>query len=352
MALVERWNRTIQQMLKAFINDNRDDWDDHLSYLCMAYREQYQLIAPKEIRDKILFQLHNTRTGGHLGVKRTFMKIRQRFFWPRCKSDVERWCKQCNSCAQIKPGPGYRAKLHQVPVRNKLDRVAIDILGELPETENGNNYILVMTDYFTKWTHAMALPDQTAQTVADRLMIEFCSVFGMPVYLHSDQGRNFESNLFKQICKLLGIEKTRSSPYRSQSDGMVERWNRTIQQMLKAFINDNRDDWDDHLSYLCMAYRATPHESTGCSPNLMMFGQENSLPVDIMAGFPPKCKPNTDWPIEYIEWLRTSLHDVYQYAQKQLVATAKRQKHDYDLRSKSIKYEIGSYVWPGIPILP
>ena len=88
--------------------------------------------------------------------------------------------------------------------------------------------------------------------------------------------------------------------------------------MLKAFINDNRDDWDDHLPYLCMAYRATPHESTGCSPNLMMFGQENSLPVDIMAGFSPKCKPNTDCPIEYIEWLRTSLHDVYQYAQKQL----------------------------------
>ena len=166
--------------------------------------------------------------------------------------------------------------------------MAIDILGELPETENGNKYIVVISDYFTKWTHAIALPDQTAQTIADRLMVEFFSVFGMPQYLHTDQGRQFESNLFQEVCKLLGIEKTRTSPYRPQSDGMVERWNRTIQQMLKSFINDNRNDWDDHLPYLCMAYRATPHESTGCSPNLMMFGQENNLPIDVMAGFSPK----------------------------------------------------------------
>ena len=312
-------------------------------------REQLQLITPKLVRDKILYQLHSARAGGHLGVKRTLMKIRQRFFWPRCKRDVERWCQQCDACARVKPGPGYRAKLHQVPVRNKLDRVAIDILGELPETEQGNKYIVVISDYFTKWTHAIALPDQTAQTIADRLMNEFFSVFGMPKYLHTDQGRQFEANLFQEVCQLLGIEKTRTSPYRPQSDGMVERWNRTIQQMLKSFINENRDDWDDHLPYLCMAYRATPHESTGCSPNLMMFGQENNLPIDVMAGVPPKSKPDIECPSEYVEWLRTTLRDVYQYAQGQLKANAKRQKHYYDIRAKPNNYPVGTYVWRWYP---
>ena len=236
-----------------------------------------------------------------------------------------------------------------MPVKNKLDRVAIDILGEPPETDNGNKYILVVTDYYTKWTHAMALPNQLAQTVADKLLNEFITIFGTPKFLHSDQGRNFESNLFQQMCKLLGIEKTRTTPFHAQSDGQVERFNRTLQQMLKAFVNKNRDDWDDHLPYLCMAYRATVHESTGCTPNLMMFGQENNMPVDIQVGHPPKSKPDIQCPVEYVEWLRESLSKVYQYADEQLQQNAKRQKHYYDIRSKPHTYKVGEFVWRWYP---
>ena len=144
-------------------------------------------------------------------------------------------------------------------------------MGELPETSNGNKYVLVLCDYFTKWTQAFALKDQTAYTVADTLMTQCFNLFGLPEVIHSDQGRNFESGLFKELCQLLDIEKTRTTPYHPQSDGMVERFNRTCQQMLKAFINENRDD---HLPYLMMAYRSSPHESTGLSPNMMMFGKK------------------------------------------------------------------------------
>ena len=309
----------------------------------------FQLVAPTEIREEILKSLHNNITAGHLGTKRTLKNIRHRFFWPRCKDDVNRWCLQCTTCAQIKPGPGYRAKLTQFPVRHKLDRIALDILGELPETENGNKYVLVVSDYYTKWTHAMAMPDQTAQTVADKLAVEFIAYLGTPKTIHTDQGRNFESKLFASVCDLLGIEKTRTTPYHAQSDGQVERWNRTIQQMLKAFVNDNRDDWDDHLPYLCMAYRATPHESTGCSPNLMMFGEENNMPIDVMVGGPPTTELDTPCPIEYVEWLRGSLKNAYAYANKQLGVNAKRQKQYYDLKAKPHTYHEGSLVWRWYP---
>ena len=311
--------------------------------------ERYQFVAPQLLRAKLLTEFHDSRTAGHLGVKRTLMKLRQRVFWPKCKSDVQRWCLECRVCAQIKPGPGFRAKLHQIPVRNKLDRIAIDILGELPETDNGNKYIVVVSDYFTKWTHAMAIPDQVAQTVADKIMIEFIAVFGVPTQLHTDQGRNFESHLFKQVCDLLGIHKTRTTPFHAQSDGQVERWNRTIQQMLKGFVNQNRDDWDEHLPYLCMAYRATPHECTGCTPNLMMFGQENNMALDVMMGPPPKAKPDVACPVEYVEWLRQTLNGVYQYASDQLDRNAKRQKNYYDKKSKPTQYKVGSYVWRWYP---
>ena len=119
------------------------------------------------------------------------MKLRLRFFWPRCKADVERWCRECHVCAQIKPGPRFRARLHQVPVRNKLDRAAMDILGEYPETDNGNKYILVECDYYTKWTNVAAMPDQTAQTIADKLMADLVAIFGLPKFILTEQGINF-----------------------------------------------------------------------------------------------------------------------------------------------------------------
>ena len=115
-----------------------------------------------------------------------------------------------------------------------------------------------MGDYFSKWKEAYADSDHTAYTVADKLATEFITRFGIPNQIHTDQGREFESELFSELCKLLGIKNTRPTPYRPQSDGLVERFNRTLIAMLSAFVNDNRLDWDDHLPYLMMAYRATP----------------------------------------------------------------------------------------------
>ena len=112
---------------------------------------------------------------------------------------------------------------------------------------------MVISDYFTKWIECYALPDQQAYTVADALVTKFFTRFGVPYFLHTDQGRDFKSQLFQHVCDLLGIQKTRTSPYRPQSDGLVERFNRTIQQMLASYVIESRNDWDDHLSYLCMA---------------------------------------------------------------------------------------------------
>ena len=131
------------------------------------------------------------------------------------------------------------------------------------------------------------MPDQQAYTVADALVTNFFSRFGVPYVLHTDQGRDFESHLFQHICELLGVHKTRISPYRPQCDGLVERFNRTLQQMLASYVNGHRNDWDDHLPYMCMAYRSTVHESTKFSPNRLMLGREVNLPLDVMVGALP-----------------------------------------------------------------
>ena len=120
----------------------------------------------------------------------------------------------------------------------------------LPETEKRDRYILVIADYFTKWT--VPIPDQEAATVASALIDRFIRVFGIPNEIHSDQGTNFESILFHEICDLLNMEKTRITPFRPKSDGMVERANQTIQNMLTAFIDPMQRDWDMFLSVVMM----------------------------------------------------------------------------------------------------
>ena len=112
-----------------------------------------------------------------------------------------------------------------------MERVALDIVGLLPTSKRGNKYILVIKDYFTSWAEAFNLPNQEALTVARTVFNEWICRFGAPVAIHSDQGRNFESSMFAELCLLLGIHKTRTSPFHLQSDGLVERFNRTLRML-------------------------------------------------------------------------------------------------------------------------
>lgn len=308
-----------------------------------------QLVAPGEIRYRILKSLHDSPTGGHLGITKTVNRVRQRFYWVGYKNDITRWCRECDICAQNKQGRRRpRAGLRQQPVGFPLEKIAIDILGPLPKTENECEYIMVVSDYFTKWTEAYAIKNHTAYTVADVLVKEFISRFGIPRQLHSDQGREFESNLIAELCKLLQIRKTRTTPYNPKSDGLVERFNRTVQSMLTAFVNDARDDWDEHLPYVMMAYRASVQESTKCTPNLLMLGREVNLPVDLMVG-EPSDETESVCPVEYVEWVRQATEYAFQFVQQNLQASAERQKLLYDRASGSPHFKVGETVWRYIP---
>ena len=265
-----------------------------------------RLVTPAPLRKAVFNFLHSSRPAGHLGYDRTLARIRNEFFWHGQAADIKRWCSWCVECQAAKPGRRpRRAPLQQEPVGMPLERMAVDIVGPLPRTKNDNLYIVVIVDYFTKWAEAFPIPDKQTYTVAEVVVTEVVSRLGTPLRLHSDQGGEFESRLFSVICELLGVGKTRTAPYRPQSDGLVERLNRTIKQMLRSMVGEHRDDWDDHLPYVMMAYRATRQDSTGCLPNLMMLGGEARLPVEVMVGCPPPDAPAC--PVEYVEWVRGAM---------------------------------------------
>ena len=167
-----------------------------------------------------------------------------------------------------------------IKVGSPMQLVSIDILGPLPESDAGNTHILVVGDYFTRWMEAYPIPNQEATTVAKKLTDEFFFRFSPPEQLHSDQGRQFESQLIAEICKLLGIKKTHTTAYHPQSDGLIEKFNLTLLGMLSTAARDNPFYWESHLRPLCMAYNTSVHPTTGFSPFFLMFGRQVRMPVD------------------------------------------------------------------------
>ncbi len=151
--------------------------------------------------------------------------------------------------------------------------------------------------------------------------------FGVPLSLHSDQGRNFEAAVFAEVCQMMGIKKTRTTPYHPQSDGMVERYNRTLEAQLAKFVDHNQRDWDAHIPFLLMAYRSAVHDSTGCSPARIMFGRDLRLPVDLQFGRPEEePSPAT----KYAVALQEKIERVHDFARVHLRMMSDRAKRRYD----------------------
>ena len=183
-----------------------------------------QVFVPLSLRWDILFYSHSTKVAGHFGAARTVLRISSRYYWPGMNKDIRSWVATCAICQRVKTGVGM-AKL---PLTKELwgvrfARIALDIISGFIRTPSGNTCMIVIQDYYTKYTRVFPLPDQKALTCAEALVNGWILLFGCPFVCHSDQGRNFESDLWKEMCSLLEIHKTRTNPYRPESDGAVER---------------------------------------------------------------------------------------------------------------------------------
>jgi len=188
-----------------------------------------QMVVPHRLRKPLLEQSHSGPLAAHLGAQRTFLQLKSAYYWPDMKGDIIRWCKECEVCAQSKGPPTRRqGRLQKVLTGAPLDIVAVDVLSGLPATPDGKKYILVLTDYFTKWACAFALPDAEASTCMRAMCDGFFADFGLPRQLHSDLGKNFESKLFYELCLLAGENKSHTTAFHPQSDGQTERMNRTL----------------------------------------------------------------------------------------------------------------------------
>ena len=303
-----------------------------------------QMLVPQAVKDVLLYHAHEGRLSGHLGREKTQGCILQTFYWYGVRQDCNLWVNKCDTCAAIKKPPKTaQVPLGEMPVGKPLDQLATDILGPLPKTSCGNIYIMVVTIHFTKWAEIFPLENQKATTCADVLLNEVIAWYGCPLSLHSDQGWNLESKVFAEICNLLGIHKTQTSPGNPRCNGQTERFNQMLMRMVKSYLRGETTEWDHHLGCLSGAYCSAQHDSMGMTPNLLMLEQKVQTPTEVMFGEHEheSYKTYSDYVWEMKKWMQHA-HDV---AWKHLGKSAQRQKELYDQRVQTNLYEPGDLGW-------
>ena len=226
-----------------------------------------QIVIPHVLKGKVLHIHHYARLAGHPGGKKLYHAIRRHMYWPSLALDCYGTVRRCASCARnrIKLRKNT-TELQLFPAQAPLESVCIDVLGELIKTSRGHEYLLVITDRFTKLTKTVPLKGISAAEVAKAFVTHWVFNFGPPIDLLADNGKCFTAKFFQDVCQILNIHNSFTTTYHPQANGQVERFNRTIKTAIRAYLADHPPDWDLYTDALTYAYNCQPHTSTAIAP--------------------------------------------------------------------------------------
>lgn len=295
-----------------------------------------KIIPPTKYREKLFREAHEGKFGAHLRDAEIHGELSRHYWWPGMRSDILRWCKGCLTCASRRIGRPEKPPLTPIPVSGPFDRVGVDVI-QFPMSFDGNRYAVVFMDYLTKWPVVFAVPDQTSLTIAHLLVDRVITRHGVPAELLSDRGKAFLSELMQEVYRIMGIHKVSTTAYHPQTDGLVERFNRTLTDMLATTVEKSGRDWDQHL----------PHVSTRESPFYLLYRRDPQLPTDAAL-----CVPKSRYTVDlddYKTGLVESLSEAWELARAEVKKAQSRQKKYYDRQAKEPKFRVGDRVFVYMP---
>uniref|UniRef100_A0A3B3HBU1 Gypsy retrotransposon integrase-like protein 1 n=1 Tax=Oryzias latipes TaxID=8090 RepID=A0A3B3HBU1_ORYLA len=310
-----------------------------------------RLVVPTGCRSVVLHLAHTVPWAGHLGHLKTYARLAKRFYWPGMFKDVRDFCASCPQCQLTSLNKVKQAPLHPLPViSTPFQRIAMDIVGPLEKSSSGNKYILVICDYATRFPEAFPLRTIKTKAIINALVQLFSRV-GVPSEILTDQGTNFTSNLMLLLHKELGIKGIRTTPYHPQTDGLVERFNQSLKQMLRKFVSETGRDWDKWLPFLLFAYREVPQASTGFSPFELLYGWPVQGPLDLLRKeWEASKKPVAEGILSYVLQMRNHLEKYRDLAQENLTRAQRDQKSWYDKKARQRELEPGKKVLILLPL--
>ena len=306
------------------------------------HTSQGQVVLPLHRRREIYEMLHCN--AGHLGAERVLKLARERVFWPKMKDDIEHYVQDVCVCLSQRSSRKLPvAPLQSVNTNRPLDLVSIDYL-HLEPSIGGYEYILAVIDNFSRFTQSYPCKDKTAKSAAKHLYGDYIMKFGIPGRLLHDQGREFENNLFRDLNLYCGIVRSRTTPYHPQTNGMVERFNSTLLQMLRTLPELQKPRWSEQLPKLMFAYNTSTHASTGYSPFKLMFGRQPILPVDwLLQDHIPRELEGIAYH-EYMDQWSKDMDQVYNVAKNNIDKARKQAQDRWAKKSQATELEVGDHV--------
>jgi len=298
-----------------------------------------RILLPDSLIGEVLERFHNDAFAGHLGTRKTLVRIKRRFVWPFMVKAIKEYVRSCELCSKRKACAGAKAPMVIVdPPTRILEKTAADILGPLTPSENNNTYILVIGDYLSRFVETIPMPNQTAETVLHAVIDQFILRYGKMEQIHTDQGTQFQSALFRNFCKQHEIKQTRSAPYRPNSDGMIEKFNRTIIDQIACFVKNNPSNWERYLRTCTHAYNTSEHHSTGETPFYLMFLRDARELNDVQSL--PRNRNLTDESIVFAQhW-----HMARELAHERIKKAQLYQKKYHDRNTKLVSFKKGDIV--------
>ncbi|UYV77636.1 hypothetical protein LAZ67_15001781, partial [Cordylochernes scorpioides] len=237
---------------------------------------EWLLVVPKKRRKEIMSEYHNHMLNGHLGVARTTYRLKNKYYWPSMLKDVSEFVKTCHLCQSRKGSNQLPSGLLQPipPANYPFERIGIDFVGPLPSMKRRRKWIIVFTDYYTKYAETKAVPEATVKEVSTFLIEHIFLRHGAPRFLISDRASQFTSNLMKEVMKMCKVKHCFTTSYHPQTNGLTERLNRTLINMISMYVNTDQKNWDEILPFITHAYNTIIQETTGYSPFFLLFGRE------------------------------------------------------------------------------
>ncbi|KAL1278521.1 hypothetical protein QQF64_025194 [Cirrhinus molitorella] len=298
-----------------------------------------QLVLPDKNKITVLRALHDQM--GHQGTDRTISLIRDRFFWPYMQREIEQYVMSCMCLKQKKPNRETRTLLVSITSTHPFELVSVDFL-HLDKCKGGYEYILVIVDHFTRFAQAYPTTSKSGKVVADKIFNDYALKFGFPMRIHHDQRGEFENQLFSQLSKYCNVAGSRTTPYHPQGNGQVERFKRTLLQMLKTLTDKDKTDWKNSLNKLIFAYNCTRTEVTGFSPFYLLYGRSPRLPVDTLFNLQGDVDRGSHQ--DYVEQWKRGMQEAYTIARENAHRAAQRNKRNYDGRVRSTVLSPGDRV--------
>lgn len=305
----------------------------------------WKLVVPKRQRADLLLEYHDSPLSGHLGGFKTLRRMKEFYYWPGMAADVARYVARCSTCLQNKPLQQLPAGLmgNQKTVDEPWQLVSADLMGPLPLSSKQNRYILVVVDYFTKYSVLMPLRQASAKTVTKLIEENVILRFGAPQKLICDNGSQFASREFKDMLNSYGVTIWYTAAYHPQANP-TERVNRVIKTMMASYVKDNHRSWDKELPKLGFALQTAVHEATGYTPAYLNFGRElkrNGKDYPTLGSEDHIPEANRGSRLDRLSKMSLLFDEV----KDRLARAYERSSRIYNLRRRPTKFQQGDIVW-------